>query len=65
MLQAVQRRAPLCHKLNSDCTLRTMLSLMLPQLTLDSQATKLQRNAGQPCSTSRWALMIMVVDAVA
>lgn len=45
--QAVQRRAPLCHKLNSDCTLRTMLSLMLPQLTLDSQATKLQRNAGQ------------------
>ncbi|KAG2451493.1 hypothetical protein HYH02_004091 [Chlamydomonas schloesseri] len=42
----VQAAAPLCSALNSDRTLATMLSLFLPQLTLDSQAIKLQYNAG-------------------
>ncbi|GLC68387.1 hypothetical protein PLESTF_000685600 [Pleodorina starrii] len=42
----IQSAAPLCARLNSDRTLATLLSLFLPQLTLDSQAIKLQYNAG-------------------
>ncbi|GIL47056.1 hypothetical protein Vafri_3886 [Volvox africanus] len=42
----IQAAAPLCAALNSDRTLATLLSLFLPQLTLDSQAIKLQYNAG-------------------
>ncbi|PNW74928.1 hypothetical protein CHLRE_12g504100v5 [Chlamydomonas reinhardtii] len=42
----VQAAAPLCSALNTDRTLATMISLFLPQLTLDSQAIKLQYNAG-------------------
>ncbi|KAG2445831.1 hypothetical protein HXX76_000435 [Chlamydomonas incerta] len=42
----VQAAAPLCSALNADRTLATMLSLFLPQLTLDSQAIKLQYNEG-------------------
>ncbi|EFJ50827.1 hypothetical protein VOLCADRAFT_88147 [Volvox carteri f. nagariensis] len=41
-----QAAAPLCASLNSDRTLATLLSLFLPQLTLDAQAIKLQYNAG-------------------
>ncbi|KAL0029367.1 hypothetical protein WJX77_002479 [Trebouxia sp. C0004] len=43
---AVQELAPLCQLLNQDATMRTMLSLFIPQLRLDSQAIKLQCNAG-------------------
>ena len=45
-VQAVQKLAPLCQLLNQDATMRTMLSLFIPQLRLDSQAIKLQCNAG-------------------
>ena len=45
-VQAIQNLAPLCQSLNQDTTLRTMLSLFMPQLRLDSQAIKLQVNAG-------------------
>ncbi|DBA97947.1 TPA: hypothetical protein ACH3X3_012789 [Trebouxia sp. C0006] len=44
---AVQKLAPLCQLLNQDATMRTMLSLFIPQLRLDSQAIKLQCNAGK------------------
>lgn len=58
-MQDVQKLAPLCQTLNEDSTMRTMLSLFMPQLRLDSQAIKLQCNAGVlhvsacPCSVSR------------
>ncbi|PNH11299.1 NifU-like protein 4, mitochondrial, partial [Tetrabaena socialis] len=42
----IQSAAPLCSSLNSDHTLATMLSLLMPQLALDGQAIKLQYNAG-------------------
>uniref|UniRef100_A0A7S0X0K2 Prolyl 4-hydroxylase alpha subunit domain-containing protein n=1 Tax=Chlamydomonas leiostraca TaxID=1034604 RepID=A0A7S0X0K2_9CHLO len=42
-----QQAAPLCARLNADTTLRTMLSLLTPGLTLDMQAIKLQYNAGE------------------
>ncbi|KAL3160469.1 hypothetical protein ABBQ32_010786 [Trebouxia sp. C0010 RCD-2024] len=42
----VQQVAPLCQRLNEDSTMRTMLSLFMPHLRLDSQAIKLQCNAG-------------------
>lgn len=42
----VQSAAPLCASLHRDRTLATLLSLFLPQLTLDAQAIKLQYNAG-------------------
>ena len=45
-MQAVQEAAPLCQLLNQDTTMRTMLSLFIPHLRLDSQAIKLQCNAG-------------------
>ncbi|KAK9826372.1 hypothetical protein WJX81_004197 [Elliptochloris bilobata] len=43
---AVQAVAPLVAELQADATLRTMLSLLLPRLRLDSQAIKLQVNEG-------------------
>ncbi|KAG2500910.1 hypothetical protein HYH03_001669 [Edaphochlamys debaryana] len=42
----IQAAAPLCTSLNQDLTLGTLLSLMLPQLTLDTQMIKLQYNSG-------------------
>ena len=45
-MQVIQKLAPLCQALNQDTTMRTMLSLYVPQLRLDSQAIKLQCNAG-------------------
>ncbi|GFR46885.1 hypothetical protein Agub_g8526 [Astrephomene gubernaculifera] len=42
----IQSAAPLCSSLNSDRTMATLLSLFMPQVTLDSQAIKLQYNAG-------------------
>lgn len=48
IVQAIQKLAPLCQLLNGDATMRTMLSLFIPQLRLDSQAIKLQCNAGKP-----------------
>ena len=45
-LQDIQKAAPLCQTLNDDSTMRTMLSLFMPHLRLDSQAIKLQCNAG-------------------
>ncbi|KAK9805616.1 hypothetical protein WJX72_007982 [[Myrmecia] bisecta] len=46
MQQDMQQAAPLCAALQHDTTLRTMLSLFMPQLRLDSQAIKLQVNQG-------------------
>ena len=34
---ATQSAAPLCDEFSQDTTLRTLLSLFLPRLTLDSQ----------------------------
>ena len=45
-MQDIQQSAPLCQVLNEDSTMRTMLSLFMPHLRLDSQAIKLQCNAG-------------------
>ena len=45
-MQEVQQSAPLCQALNEDSTMRTMLSLFMPHVRLDSQAIKLQCNAG-------------------
>lgn len=42
----VRQAAPLFGQLDDDRSLATMLSLLLPQLRLDSQAIKLQLNAG-------------------
>jgi len=39
--------APLCSQLQFDATLRTMLCLNLPQLSLDIQSIKLQWNSGE------------------
>ena len=36
-----QDKAPLCAQLNSDRTLAVMLSLFMPRLSLDSQASSL------------------------
>jgi len=46
--QAVQADAPHLAELQADATLRTMLSLLLPQMRLDMQAIKLQVNEGAP-----------------
>ncbi len=43
---SVQAKVPLCAELNQDRTLPIMLSLLMPQLSLDSQAIKLQVNSG-------------------
>ena len=45
-MQDIQHSAPLCQILNEDSTMRTMLSLFMPHVRLDSQAIKLQCNAG-------------------
>jgi hypothetical protein len=42
----VQALAPLCAQLQQDATMRVMLSLFMPELSLASQAIKLQYNAG-------------------
>jgi hypothetical protein len=42
----VSAAAPLFSRLEADRTLQTMLSLLLPQLRLDSHAIKLQLNEG-------------------
>jgi hypothetical protein len=59
-VQAVQKLAPLCQLLNQDATMRTMLSLFIPQLRLDSQAIKLQCNAGM----SKLGLMVLPYNMV-
>lgn len=41
-----QALAPNCAQLQNDSTLRVMLSLLMPELSLQSQAIKLQWNAG-------------------
>ena len=46
--QAVQADAPQLAELQADATLRTMLSLLLPQMRLDVQAIKVQVNEGEP-----------------
>ncbi|KAI3428529.1 hypothetical protein D9Q98_007352 [Chlorella vulgaris] len=46
MQQATQDLAPLCAQLQNDATLRVMLNLLMPELSLQSQAIKLQYNAG-------------------
>ncbi|KAL6750513.1 prolyl 4-hydroxylase [Haematococcus lacustris] len=43
----IQALAPLCHQVSQDTSLATMLSLFMPMLSLDQQATKLQYNRGQ------------------
>ncbi|KAG1675869.1 hypothetical protein FOA52_001526 [Chlamydomonas sp. UWO 241] len=43
---AVQQSAPLCAQLDADRSLAVLLSIFLPQLTLDEQAIKLQVNTG-------------------
>ncbi|MEW5299680.1 MAG: hypothetical protein WDW36_002670 [Sanguina aurantia] len=43
---AIQEAAPLCADLAADRTLAIMLSLLAPQLSLGSQAAKLQYNCG-------------------
>lgn len=43
---ALQALAPRCAQLQNDSTLRVMLSLFMPELSLQSQAIKLQWNAG-------------------
>lgn len=48
---AVQQAAPLMAQLNTDTTLRTMLSLFMPQLRLEEQAIKLQYNEGKALAT--------------
>lgn len=45
---AIQAAAPLCSQLQTDPTLRIMLGMHLPALRLQSQAVKLQYNAGMP-----------------
>jgi Rps23 Pro-64 3,4-dihydroxylase Tpa1-like proline 4-hydroxylase len=47
MLPDTQALAPRCAQLQNDATLRVMLSLLMPELSLQSQAIKLQWNAGQ------------------
>lgn len=42
----MQALAPRCAQLQNDPTLRVMLSLFMPELSLQSQAIKLQWNAG-------------------
>ncbi|KAK9789406.1 hypothetical protein WJX73_007149 [Symbiochloris irregularis] len=42
----VRQRAPLFNELLQDATLRTLLSILMPQLRLDGQVMKLQTNAG-------------------
>lgn len=46
MLPETQAAAPLCARLQTDTTLRVMLSLFLPRLRLERQAIKLQWNEG-------------------
>jgi hypothetical protein len=48
LLPQVCIAAPLFAALDADRTLQTMLSLLLPQLRLDSHAIKLQLNEGVP-----------------
>jgi hypothetical protein len=43
---AIQAKAPLCSRFQDDSSLRVLLSLHLPFLTLGSSATKLQVNTG-------------------
>ena len=51
-MQDIQQSAPLCQILNEDSTMRTMLSLFMPHVRLDSQAIKLQCNAGTAFAVS-------------
>ena len=46
-LQATERAAPEHAALAKDGTLRTLLSLFMPQLQLTAQTMKLQANAGE------------------
>lgn len=46
MLADTQALAPLAAQLQRDSTLRVLLSVLLPELNLHSQAIKLQCNAG-------------------
>ncbi|PSC70828.1 coiled-coil domain-containing 94-like protein isoform A [Micractinium conductrix] len=46
MLAATQALAPLAAQLQNDATLRVMLSVLMLELSLQSQAIKLQWNAG-------------------
>ena len=52
LVQDIQESAPLCQILNEDTTMRTMISLFMPHVRLDSQATKLQCNAGTALAVS-------------
>lgn len=54
-----QELAPLCAQLQHDGTLRVMLSLLMPELRLHSQAIKLQYNAG----TAAWAATVPLHSA--
>lgn len=51
-MQDIQQSAPLCQVLNEDSTMRTMISLFVPHVRLDSQAIKLQCNAGTALAVS-------------
>lgn len=42
----MQALAPLCAQVQHDTTLRVMLSVLMPEVDLQSQAIKLQWNAG-------------------
>jgi len=42
----LQALAPLAAQLQNDGTMRVMLSVLMPELSLQSQAIKLQWNAG-------------------
>lgn len=46
MLPQTQALAPLAAQLQHDSTLRVMLSVLMPEMRLDSQAIKVQYNAG-------------------
>ena len=48
----LQALAPRCAQLQNDPTLSVMLSLFMPELSLQSQAIKLQWNAGR-----QWGLV--------
>ena len=47
-VQATQKAAPQHAAIWGDSTLRTLLSIFLPQLRLEGQTMKLQANAGTP-----------------